>query len=242
MSVKRVAFLLGCLAACAAPHPAPAPAPAPASVEPVHRQHLKVVPWSALPMTWAFECGFPRAQRSIIRRAFEFWNRERPLGTPLLFREAAKCGIDALVAEACDDLTHPCSTVVVRAVNLVPKGLDPDTLGTGMPGTGEGSDDIIAGVLTLYPQYFRDSDDTVLQDTVARHEVGHILGFEHDDDTCRDWCRAIQPTEASIGPDDEDCTGCPCLMQSVVPKGMWAPRGLCDFERSELQRMYGGDR
>lgn len=175
---------------------------------PAHTTPVRPVPaqvlWTHLPdrrpVTWSFDCSFPLGLRSAVREGFAYWDEQ----TPVHLFEELDCGAQADV-----EVHH--SADFYRIHGWV--------AGTRVFRRG---DDWSRADITFYRPFFDGNfsgghDDSVRW-TVARHEVGHVIGFHHlEDDSCvmYKWVDGPRYTHGQF------------------------PKQLCDYERGVFDASYG---
>lgn len=139
----------------------------------VHRAvHLRysergVQAFRKLPINWNFSCDFPIHDRPAVREGFTYWNGV--LGREV-FKEADGCGLDVLM-----------QTDIPRVTVLFMQGPNPthpEILATANVGLFEG---VPRSAVLRYYSPWAASTSMNSKRSVSRHEVGHVLGFEHSD-------------------------------------------------------------
>jgi len=117
------------------------------------------------PVLWSFDCEFPKNMKEDVRDGFRYWNdeTERPI-----FLEADDCGVVALI-----NYSKP-RVFVTSVMGFNPRS--PNHIAT----TSTGIFDNVprTAVVRFYKPWLEHASHGG-RASVARHEVGHVLGFEH---------------------------------------------------------------
>lgn len=162
------------------------------------------VTWPELPVRWSFMCG--TAPVPEFDSAADWWNRK------LGIRVFEKVPED--VACLCIDAACPKMLVMEGLTNFDPYDVPDSGINTyARTHLLRGSTDIRAVVIKFYDPYWNTTDEA--KTTIARHEMGHVLGLMHTDNER-------------------------CLMYYTVERNLDTPKGLCDSERKAFMRHYDG--
>lgn len=136
----------------------------------LYQHHGKPRVFTKFPIAWGFECNFPEKFKAEVRASFQYWDDLTPRD---LFKEDDRC-------HALSPRTH----IVVGTVDKDYSGkLKKDDDGEIVEGTAyiypEDGDGSLGGVIALWRGWLREEyRDTRL--SIVRHEIGHVLGFEHN--------------------------------------------------------------
>lgn len=151
----------------------------------VHLKAAAAGPARMIPLSWRFDCEFPEDRKPEVRQAFNFWDKEA--NTPL-FTERLNC-----LAEV---------DVVVEAVDWQRTDHGWFIMGTGYP-----------HLITFYRSWGEEID-WWLRENIERHEIGHVLSFEHSGERH-------------------------CLMFHTVDQDYWhREKPLCRDEKTLFHKMY----
>lgn len=153
--------------------------------------------FTAFPIPWGFSCSFPDKMKPSVRRAFKWWDDMTPVD---LFREVPGCGI----------VDYNNGIYVIHSDSLYDK-IEGETV-WGTAHAAIRLDKLKGGVITLWKPWL-DSKEQDLNESVVRHEIGHLLGYDH-------------------GGDER------CLMYPYITD-KYRLQGLCRPERDIFRRLYG---
>lgn len=153
--------------------------------------------FSKFPIQWGFSCSFPDKFKASTRRAFKWWDDMTPVQ---LFQEVPGCGI----------VDYNNGIYVIHADVLYDKIEGEQVWGTAHAAIR--LDRLKGGVITLWKPWL-DSKEADLQESVVRHEIGHLLGFDHGGDSR-------------------------CLMYPYITD-KYRLQGLCGPEKESFRRLYG---
>jgi hypothetical protein len=119
----------------------------------------------SLPIRWNFPCDFPEKFKADVRDGFNYWDDLTPRQ---LFQEVAECGV----------LLHPSQGIIVGSfMKEYEDGTKDKVAGTAYEYVR--NDVPIGGMIIFWKDWLTEKNGNVRR-SVARHEVGHILGFEHN--------------------------------------------------------------
>lgn len=121
------------------------------------------------PVLWSFDCEFPETMKDDVRDGFQYWNDETER---TIFVEATDCGVVALI-----DYDKP-RVFVTSIPNFHPR--NPELIAT--TSTGIYNNVPRTAVVRFFGPWLTHPSSGG-RASVARHEVGHVLGFEHADST-----------------------------------------------------------
>ena len=153
--------------------------------------------FSSFPIPWGFSCSYPEKLKPLARRAFKWWDDMTPVD---LFREVDGCGI----------VDYNNGIYVIHSDSMYDKIEGETVWGTAHAAIRLGK--LHGGVITLWRPWLQ-SKELDLQESVIRHEIGHLLGFDH-------------------GGDER------CLMYPYITD-KYRLQGLCKPEKDTFRRLYG---
>lgn len=119
----------------------------------------------SFPIKWSFSCDFPEKLRDDVRDGFRYWD---DLTEKQLFEEVA-CGI----------LHNPAQGIVI---GYSPKEYVDEDTKEKIAGTAYvymHSQIPTGGAIIFWKDWLSERNPNVRR-SVSRHEVGHVLGFEHN--------------------------------------------------------------
>lgn len=137
------------------------------------------------PIVWEFQCSFPEDFKQEARAGFTYWNR--------------LAGYELFYEDVCTDSTSEFGSIVVMYSDRSLEGSSPDSY------TLAQTSFILMGAVRTVT-FFRewtDPDNIGDMVTVSRHEVGHVLGFDHGDDPSCLMYPSVEPR--SHGRDGKAC-------------------------------------
>lgn len=161
-----------------------------------------VMVFKNLPINWSFACDFPVEVRAPVREGFTYWNK---MVGNTIFVEMPNCGVSGL-------LTSEKPRVLVTFVPGMNQK-DPHVLASADVGLFAG---VPRSAVLRYYGTWADYKKLHSLESAARHEVGHVLGFDHSD-----WDR--------------------CLMFPTVTMERYEKRakGACEEEIAMARQLYG---
>ena len=177
-----------------------------------HRARL-----DAVPTTWAFDCQFPDSQKMPVRLGFSYWN---VLAGNEIFREEYDCTKVNEISSYFEVIVMASNTVHDEDKPLTEMGeivFKSPTFATTARRMIEDRQ-IIGGVILVYLPWLQEPS-LAIQTSVIRHEVGHVLGFEHN---------GVET----------------CLMSEYI-NGEYhryddSPKSACREEKRDFLALYGG--
>lgn len=117
------------------------------------------------PLYWAFACDFPNDKQQIVREAFDYWNG---LAGKELFEETS-CHLR-------DTLQDQDLMLTILAADKWPdQGPEVWAITSGVNVHGN----FIGGKMVFLHPWLAKPEEWLVMASVARHEVGHVIGFDH---------------------------------------------------------------
>ncbi len=159
-----------------------------------------------LPIKWRFDCEFPEENKHIVRNSFNYWES---LIKTKLFKEENECGFSVFF----DSKTKQNGIGIMLFPNqesIILNNQKLELWGRAPVSTFENG--AKSGLILFYPIWDIEENDNI-KESIARHEIGHILGFAHSLDTN-------------------------CLMFEIVNKTN-KKKDACLLEIVRLQELYG---
>jgi hypothetical protein len=152
------------------------------------------IPPSDHVITWRFECDFPEVYRQQVRDAFRFWDNmvERDL-----FRE-----------RACADPASADWTMVASPHYFAPEPKTVDIRTWAVTDDDDKKKTWKGGRIIFFRPYFLNKNhEWFFRESVARHEVGHVLGFLHlSEESCIMYPFVNGPNQKFEGAVKSGCT------------------------------------
>lgn len=155
------------------------------------------------PLHWSFSCDFPKKHKRVVREGFAYW--EKILGKPMFVED--RCGVaDFFIPGKRRGIAVVISDVPEYKVVKGKRW----TLWAAAP-MATFSNDILSGLIVFFPMWQTETNSG-LRRSVVRHEIGHILGFDHSSSR-------------------------KCLMYEVIDSNEF-DKGLCLAEIKRLHEVY----
>lgn len=183
-----------------------------ASCTPPRLYQSQVSSWrwrtTEVPIVWGYDCSFPKEYINDVRDGFTYWNGLTDVD---VFVEMDGCIKDP-------KKTYPQHRVITVSWSNDASPSDKEdcgfhALGTAYRTLDDGYSDVLRSAKIVYwKSWFKQTPQARM--TIARHEVGHAIGFHHI-------------------PYDS------CIMYRFAALKVIYPREACPMEWREFQRLYG---
>lgn len=127
-----------------------------------YKNGMRIV-FNTLPVRWSFHCEYPEGHKDIVRKAFRYWD---DLTDEDLFVESKLCGLHQYKDSS--------TGIAVYTTNMVYMNGNRNTWGIAQHFFDHAG---LRGAIIFFKPWLE--GDQISKESIARHEIGHIIGFKH---------------------------------------------------------------